>query len=239
MKKALALILCLVMLLTLAVGCKKKEEEQKVAELTDSLIASDLINSDNLYYFAHTGDITSMAELKVEDKKQDGNTLTLTASATAGSECIEVELTAKMKYTVQNGAWKLASVEITKAVPTVIAAPTKESVLSEIENYLAYNLTSREQEKSIALGIKGEERYELEINPRNVAWNMEYEDGSTTAKLTAALNNNDVAFIGYYSLSFDNEQGWVIASEKQENGQGYLVLYLETIELKKTAVDEK
>lgn len=232
MKKVFALLLCVALLLALPVGCKDKKEQKKPGELAESQISSDLIASDHLYYYAHTGTITSLSNLKVTDKKQDGDTITLKATGTAHSTGLQVNLAADMKYVVKNGAWHLDNIKLNKATPKLTGGPDKESVQMEIENYLAHNFTSQEQNKTIALAIHGEERHELAINPREAAWSIDYKKGSTTAKMTVAVNNNDVAFTGYYKLNFDQKAGWVITGEKQENGQNYLVLYLDTLELK-------
>lgn len=234
MKKVFALLLCVALLLVLPVGCKDKEEEAKKepAELTNSQISSDLIASRHLYFFAHTGTIHSLSGLKVTDKKQDGDTITLKATGTAHSTGLQVNLAADMKYIVKDGAWHLDNVKLNKATPKLTDGPDKESVQMEIENYLAHNFTSQEQNKTIALAIHGEERHELAITPREATWSIDYKKGSTTAKMTVAVNNNDMAFAGYYKLTFDQKTGWVITGEKQENGQNYLVLYLDTLELK-------
>lgn len=234
MKKALALLLCLMMLLALPVGCKKDKEAKKVGELTDAQISSDLINSDHLYHFAYTGNISSLAGLKVSDKKQDGNTITLKATGTASSAYVQVALAAEMKYTVINNAWKLDSVQITKAVPTTIDGPEQEAILMTVENYIDNNMTSQEQKKSVALAYLGEERHSLEVNTRAVTWGVDYEKGSDTAKLTAKLTSDALTFSGYYTLTWDEKAGWVFESEKQDNGQHYLVLHLDSLEQKAT-----
>lgn len=237
MKKALALALCLIMLLTLAVGCKKKEAAQNPPELTDSQISTDLMHSDHLYYYAHTGDISFLAGLKVTDKQQKDDTLTLKATATAGSNHIEVALAADMEYTIVNGKWKLSNITLTKADPTILSGPYQDSLVSEIGNYIAYNIDSQEAAQNRALAYYGEERHSLDINIQNVTWGIQYEEGATTAKLTAEMKSDALTFSGYYSLTFNEERGWVIESEKQDNGQNYLVLRLDSLEQKTT--DEK
>lgn len=232
MKKVFALLLCVALLLALPVGCKDKKEQKKPGELAESKISSDLIASKHLYYYAHTGAISSMSNLKVTDKKQDGDTITLKATGTAHSAGLQVDLAADMKYVAKNGAWHLDNIKLNKATPKLTGGPDQETVRMEIDNYISNNATSQEQKKPIALAIHGEERHELAINTREAAWNIVYEKGSTTAKMTVAVNNNDVAFTGYYKLNFDQKAGWVITGEKQENGQNYLVLYLDNLELK-------
>ena len=236
MKKALALLLCLMMMLTLSVGCKKNQEAKKTGDLTETQISSDLLNSDNLYRYAHTGDITSIAGLQVNDKKEDGNTITLTATATAGSDHISIALTANMKYMAENGAWKLDTVEITKADPTVIAGPYKDTLVNEVNNYINLNRSSQDAGKTLALAYYGEERHSLNVNTGSITWGIAYEKGNT-AKLTAEMKSDALTFSGYYNLTFDKERGWLIESELQEHGQSYLVLHLDTLE-QKTA-DEK
>ncbi|MBQ3203026.1 MAG: hypothetical protein IJB36_05225 [Clostridia bacterium] len=231
MKKVFALILCCALLVVMPVGCKKKAAEK--AEWTDSVISADLLKNDHLYNLAHCGKFSSIADLKITEKVEKSDTVSLSVTAKAVSPRAEAQLVADMTYTLTNNQWKLKDIRLTQtAAPT--DAPDKESVRMEIDNYLAHNMTSQEQKKPIALAIHGEERHELTIKTSDVAWDMSYEKGSTTAKLTAALNNNDVAFIGYYKLTFDESKGWIIESEKQENGQHYPVLYLDTLELKNT-----
>lgn len=237
MKKALALLLCLMMLLTLSVGCKKNEEAKKIGELTDEQISSDLLNNKHLYYYAHTGNISSVASLQVTDKKQNNNTITLTATATASSSHINIALSANMKYVATNGAWELDSVEITKSVPTITAGPDQETLASEVDSYISLNKTSQEANKPLALAYYGEERHSLNVNLSAVTWGVEYEKDATTAKLTAEMKSDTLTFSGYYNLTFDQERGWIIEGEMQEHGQNYLVLHLDTLEQKTT--DEK
>ena len=233
MKRTLALLLCLILLLALPVGCKKdKQATNPAGELTNSQISIDLKNSTHLYYYAHTGSILAVSGLKVSDKEKDGNAMTLKATATAQSNHVSVDLAADMRYVVINNKWTLDTVEITKAVPTILAGPEKESVLMEISNYLAHNATSQEQNKSLALAYLGEERHSLEITVSAVTWGVDYKEGSDTAKLTAKLTSDALTFSGYYTLTFDKKVGWVIETEKQDNGQHYPVLHLDTLEQK-------
>ena len=239
MKRTLALLLCFILLLALPIGCSEDEEKaaNKVSELTNSQISSDLKDSAHLYYFAHTGNIHTVSGLKVSDKEKDGITMTLKATATVNSNHVAVKLAADMKYTVINNAWKLNSVKITKATPSILSGPNQESVLIEINNYIDNNATSQEQNKHLALAYLGEERHSLELDTAAVTWGIDYKEGSNTAKLTAKLTSDALTFSGYYTLTFDKKVGWVIKSEQQDNGQYYLVLHLDSLEQK--AAEEK
>ena len=207
MKRALALILCCVMLLTLTVGCKK---EEKPAAPDDSRISSDLIDHRAKYSFSHIEGTPSMAGLKIVERHEEDDSIDLKVTATAINEYARIELAADIEYELDDGRWELDELRITKAVPTPTAAPNQESVLMLLDNYISIT--------GSALAAKGEERHKLNVNVRGANWEMKYDEASKTAKLLVEMKSEVLTFKGYYALSF-NETGWVIESEKQENGQ--------------------
>ena len=229
MKKVLALLLCLTMLLTVCAGCKKTA---KNTELTDALVRSDLVKNSNLYTYAHLGIVNSISSLKIADKNRDGDVTTLSVTGTALSSCAKIQMAADMKYTFKNGAWHLDSMKVNKAVPTLTAGPYTDSVLSEISNYLVNNESSQKFKKPSALAVKNGKYHNIELNVQAADWQMAYDALTQTAKLNVTYKSENLSFSGYYSLEFDAEKGWIIHGEQQENGQNYLLLYLNTLEQK-------
>lgn len=239
MKRIFALLLCVALILALPVGCKKKKADKVEPEaVTEKRVGADLMSRSDLYYFGHIGTVNSYNSVKIVEKSQDGDALSLSATAKIYSNNAEIYLAADMTYTLVNNSWKLGTVTITEAVPTPVGGPDKESVLSEIRNYIQNNLTSRQQKKEVALAVLGEEHHFLAIDLTKATWEMKNDSAAKTAKLHVSHKTDDLTFSGYYNLTFDTEKGWVIETEKQENGFNYPLLHLETLE-QKDASDAK
>ena len=221
MKKIVALLLCGVMLLTLAAGCKK--EEATPAVLNETIIHSDLLKNYTLYNYSHVTGAPTLGGLQIIKRSEEGDAATVSVSALAHYANVDVGVTADMAYTRINNVWTLQNITITGATPTVTGAPDQDSVLSMLENYISIT--------GSALAIKGDERHHLNVNVRGATWEMQHEGGAKTAKLLVSMKSDTLTFNGYYTLNFE-ETGWTVVSEKQENGQYYPLLTLESLKQK-------
>ena len=230
MKKALALLLCIVLLLTVS-GCKKTARN---TELTDSLISTDLIKH-GVYDFAHCGKPSTIADLKVVEKSRDGEVTTLSVTANAISPHVSVQLAADMTYTFANGVWVMNTVEFTQMIPTPTAAPSQESLLYELSNYMGVT--------GSALAAKEGVHHDLQFTISAVTWEMQHAQGGRTARLNASLKSDTLTFTGYYTLIFDAKKGWLfetemVTNEAQGGNRYYPLMQLETLE-RKTTTDKK
>lgn len=238
MKRIFALLLCVALVIALPVGCKKKADKVEPEAVTEKRIGNDLMSRSDLYYLSHVGTINSFNSVKIVEKDEDGDTLSLSVTANMFSNNAEISLAADMTYTLVANSWKLDTVTVNKAVPTLTGGPDKQSVLMDITNYVQNNPTTQENKKDTALAMLGEERHLLAIDLAKVTWEMKNDLKTKTAKLYATQKTGDLTFTGYYNLTFDDTKGWIIESEKQDNGFYYLLMRLEAMEQKETS-DEK
>ena len=229
MKKVVALLLCLALLMVLPTGCKKKTEAPDA-----SRICSDLLNCSHLYYYAHIGKVSSMTLPEIVEKTETKDTITYAVTAKAMTPYSDIQLSATMKYTLVDNAWQLdkESVKITKkeAIPT--AAPDLETMTKDnLANYLSI--------VGKALAVKGEEEYLLPAyDVSKATWETKYEKGATTATLNVTYQSDELSFTGYYNITF-GENGWMMES-KMKDEIGHILLHLETLEQKEAAsTDEK
>ena len=222
MKKIVALLLCVIMLLTMAVGCKDKEEPEV---LDETRIVSDLSDNYPKYIFSHASGRPSVGGLQIVERNEEGDDAVLSVTATAHFRNATVAIAADMDYQRVDGQWTLNEIAITKTTITPTAAPDLESVLMLLDNYISIT--------GSALAAKGDDRHQLKLNVRGANWEMECEDGAKTAKLNVSMKSEQLTFTGYYTLTF-KDTGWDIACEKQDNGQYHPLLHLETLEQKES-----
>ncbi len=223
MKRIFALLLCGVMLLTVAVGCKKKESSAPVIELNEARFIADLAASNAKYSYTHAEGKPTISDFAIVEKKEDGGVTTLAVTATATNSHLSIELEATMEYVRENNYWRLSKVDVTKAQPIPTSAPHRAGLLEALTNYTSIT--------GSALAVKDEEHYDLVFDVADVTWGLSFDEKAKTAKLMGSLKSDKLTFTGYYNLTF-TENGWIFESEKQENGQRYPLLHLNTLEQK-------
>lgn len=221
MKRFFALLLCGVLLLTLSVGCKKNSSP--VIELNEARYIADLANNDAKYSYSYAEGKPTISDFTIVEKKEDGGMTTLSVTATASNDHVDIELAATMEYVRENNYWRLSKLEITKAEPIPTSAPDITTLRETLRNYTTIT--------GSALAIMDEEHYHLEFNVDHVTFGTSFNSKEKTARLMATLKSDRLSFTGHYNLTFA-ERGWVLESEKQENGSHYPLLYLDTLEQK-------
>lgn len=219
MKRILTLLLCCVTLLTIAVGCQK--DTSPIIELNESRFTTDLANAYDKYSYTHAEGKPTISDFTIVEKKEDGGMTTLSVTAIATNNHIDVELAATMEYVRENNYWRLSKLDITKAQPIPNAAPNRKGLLEALANYTSIT--------GSALAIQGEEHHNLAFDIQDVAWEVSFDTQAKTAKLMGAYKSDKLTFTGHYNLVF-TERGWTFESEKQENGNYYPLLYLDTLE---------
>lgn len=232
MKKAIALLLCLTLLLVLPTGCKKKGDPSL---LDDNRLTSDLMNCSHLYYYSHVGAVNAISNLKVVEKVEKKNAVSFSVTAKAVAACANIELAVDMNYAYENGTWMLDrdNVKVTKQTITVTAGPDLESTIMELNNYVSV--------VGNALAVKGEEQHLLPAyNVVKATWETEYSETNKTAKMKVTYESDTLSFTGYYNLTF-NDNGWVFETKKIEGDErSHILLHLETLEQKEAEkTDEK
>lgn len=222
MKRLLSLLLCCVMLMTLSAGCKKNNTPEKPG-LTDTAIAADLAANHTKYNFAHINAESepTISDFKVSNRTEADGVVSLSVTATAITPYATIDVAADMEYTWELNYWRMSNIEITKAIPTVTAAPNLNSVKTELSNYISI--------VGSALAVKDEESHNLQFSFDKAAWSISRADGAQTATLNVAYQSDELTFTGYYTLTF-GEAGWTIESEEQESGQHYPLMHLITLE---------
>ncbi len=224
MKKAFALILCLVLLLAIPVGCKKKANEKPVP-LTESTISVDLIRHNGQYSYPHCGNFDKITDLTILEKEEKDTTATVWFSAKANSSCTVVDLAGKMKYTYKNGHWNMDSLDLSKATPTPTNGPDLKSAMMEINNCVSII--------GKAFALQGETEHALPaLNMQSGSWQIQAEKGAKTAQLTVNYKSNVMTFTGYYNLTFE-ETGWRFETIKKDT-TNYPVLHLDSLEMHET-----
>ena len=230
MKRVFALFLCLALLATMAVGCKKNEKKAQAPasnELTESVFITDLLSKSDLYYYEACGKYNSIADLKVVHKMTTDNAVNVSVTGTASSPYVEVDLAADMKYVVKNNQWVLDSVNVTKKVPSVIAAPDTARIQDTISNYISF--------VGSALAVKdGQDQRLPSFSIKNAQWEMKWETGAKTARLNISYTSDPLTFTGYYTLTF-GEAGWDYEHKALDDGYRHIVMHLETLEQKEAA----
>ena len=238
MKRIFALLLCIALVIALPVGCKKKADKAEPEAVTEKRIGADLMSRSDLYYLHHVGTLNSYNSVKIVEKSEKDDTLSLSVTANLFTNNVEIALAANMTYVLADNSWKLDTVKINKATPTLTGGPDKQSVITYVTNYVQNNPTTQENRKDTALAVLGEERHLLAIDLSKVTWELKNDLKAKTSQLYATYKTDDLSFSGYYNLTFDDAQGWIIENEKQDNGYYYLVMHLDTLEQKETT-DEK
>ena len=227
MKKVFALLLCLALLATMAVGCKKNDKAAQIPstdKLSTSVLSADLLSKSGLYYYEACGKYDSISNLKVVNKMTTDNVTNVAVTGIARSAYVEVELAANMKYVVKNNQWVLDSVNVTKKVPSVIAAPDTARIQDTISNYISFI--------GSALAVKdGKEQRLPSFNIKNAKWEMKWENGAKTARLNISYTSDPLTFTGYYTLTF-GETGWGYEHKALDDGYRHIVMHLESLEQK-------
>lgn len=216
MKKALALLLCCVMVLTIAAGCKKNKPE----ELTNTRISSDLANNYAEYAYTHITGTPSISELNIAEKNQEEDRITVSVSAVAVFSNAKVKVAATMAYALSGTKWRLTDVTVSDSSITPTGAPSIESVLNELVNYVSIN--------GGAIGVLEENEHLLQYNLRGAEWTMACEDGAKTATLNVTFTSKKLSFAGYYTLTFV-EKGWVIETTERGDGRHHPLMHLTSL----------
>lgn len=222
MKRMLALILCCVMLLPVATGCKDENLNQTI-ELNDARIAADILEQyESKYTFTHAEGKATLSSLKILTEVKEGNFTKLSVSAVASNDYVDVDLTVAIEYKRENNYWRLhrmgfATVE---AVPTTI--PNRASLMNTLRSYI--------HATGSALAKKGAEFYNLMFDVDAVTWGLSFDKVTKTAQFWSSYKSENLSFTGYYDLTF-GATGWVITAIKQD-GKSQPVMYLQTIEMK-------
>lgn len=213
MKRILALTLSLLMLLTVAVGCNEEAPEK----LTNNRISTDLAKNHGLYAYSHVGGTPDISQLKIVEKKEEGEYAYVTASAVATFDNAVIRFTAEMEYQRVDRRWRLNKMTVPEKEITSTGAPRLDSVLVELSNYVSLN--------NAALAVKGEDYHTLTFNPKAANWDMQHEEGAKTATLKVSYKSNALTFAGYYTLTFE-EQGWVIETTLRGDGRQHPLMHL-------------
>ena len=206
MKKTLALLLCVAMLLTLAVGCKKKIKPE---ELTEARIADDVVSNTQEYSYTHITGTPDMKEMTVLTRDEVDGDIVLTLEATVTYPNADVTLKANVVYQSFGPKWQLTRFNVTESSIEVTGAPSQSSVVNELANYMS---------------IVGSAYSDLE---------MTYEAGAKTAALTLSYPSDKLTFAGSYTLTFDDAKGWVLETKAQDDGRQHPLLHLTKLEQKK------
>lgn len=222
MKKIIALILCGVMLLTLAVGCKKEEQPE---ELIDARIAHDLTNSTHLYPYTHIVGTPDIKDLQVVSRNESGNRTIVSVDANLYFSNADLDLKADMEYLLIGNHWKLEDVKVTHRAITVTGAPHQASVMSDLTNYIGI--------VGSAYSVMDDTYQPLYFNINDPTVEMQYESGAKTAALKLAYTSDKLTFEGTYTLTFDEESGWHFETVKQADGRQHPLLRLTKLEQKK------
>lgn len=220
MKRIYALLLCLLMVLTMAVGCN----EEKPAELTDSQIAADLAKQHGQYAYAHIGGQPTITNLQVSDKNENGYTTTLSATAVAVFSGAEVDITATMTYLLSDNQWRAYKTQVTAGAIRLTGGPDKDSVLQELENYVSLV-------GSVYAIWEDEYQALYDVTFADATAEMKYEESAKTATLNLSYTSDKLSFTGSYALSF-GEGGWSIETVKQDDGRQHPLLRLTSLEKK-------
>ena len=230
MKRIFALLLCVALLIALPVGCKKNKKNEAAkadaSALNAERIGKDLMNSNYLFPYAHIGDLTSAKDVKIVTKTTNENVTRLTVTATLSSSGAEIAAEVKLAYQVDGSQWKLLGAEAVSRTITLTGGPSLVSLQSTVTNYLQNNPTAQEQNKAVTLAAMGDGRHHLEVDLGALAWKVEYDAAAKTGKLNLSQETDALSFTGYYNLTFNEQDGWVIESEKQDDGRYYLLLHV-------------
>ena len=223
MKRILALILCCVMLLPVATGCKDKNLN-KTIDLNDKRIAADLLEQyESKFTYTYAEGQYTLTDMKITSNIDEGNSVKLALTATVQNEYVSVNFVSAMEYKKENNYWRLHRMGFNNVVATPIAAPNRKAILGMLSTYVRSN--------GNALAKKGIEYYNLMFDMQAVTWGISFDKVTKTSQFLASFKNANLAFTGYYDLSF-GENGWVINSVTQE-GKSHPVLYLQTLDMKK------
>lgn len=218
MKRILALILSLLMLLTLAVGCGDKPEA-----LTDSRISTDLRKQSGVYSYSHVGGTVTISRMNILEKTEENGHTDVKLTAVALFDNAKVEFAADMAYELMDNRWKLTKMTVTESDITPNGAPYMDSVLNELSNYIAT--------AGNAMAVMEDNYHLLPFNVKAANWEMQYEDGADTATLKVSYKSNSLSFEGYYTLTF-GERGWSIETILRENDRQHPLLHLTKLEKK-------
>lgn len=225
MKKAFALLLCVVLLMAMAAGCKKKEDKPANTPapnaLTESDFISGLLSRSDLYYYEACGKFKSIADLEVVSKMTTDDATNVSVTGTAISNCVEVELAATLNYILKDNQWVLDTAKVTKKVPTVTAAPELTRIQDTIGNYMSA--------VGNALAIQDGTDHRLpSFAIKDVKWEMKWDNGAETARLNVSYTSESLTFTGYYTLTF-GETGWEYEYKVLEDGYRHIVMHLESL----------
>lgn len=218
MKKAVSLLLCCVMLVTLCVGCKKDALAPNT-QLTDRIIADDLAANYAKYSFAHINSDgnPTISDVQVSQRTEENGVTKLAVTAQATTPYATIKVAADMEYTWEINYWRMSHMEVTNAVPTPIAAPNMTSLKQELSNYISVT--------GSALAVQDGKQQQIVFSPDKATWGIVWDAETKTAKLSVTATTTDVVFEGYYNLSFA-ATGWVFETKTQENDNNHPLLYL-------------
>lgn len=222
MKRLLALLLCCVMLVPMATGCKDKDLN-KTIELNDKRIAADIVQQfESKFTYTHAEGKVTMKEMKVASEVTEGDIARLSVIATVGNDYMDAKLTAALEYKLENSYWRLHRVGFADLTAAPISIPNRASLMNTLRSYV--------HATGSALGKKGTEYYNLMFDVDSVTWGLSFDKVTKTAQLWGSYTSDNLTFSGYYDLTF-GENGWIVHSVTQE-GQQHLLLYLQTLDMK-------
>ncbi len=222
MKKTLALLLCVAMLLTLAVGCKKKIKPE---ELTEARIADDVVSNTQEYSYTHITGTPDMKEMTVLTRDEVDGDIVLTLEATVTYPNADVTLKANVVYQSFGPKWQLTRFNVTESSIEVTGAPSQSSVVNELANYMSI--------VGSAYSVLDDKYQPLYFDINSADLEMAYEAGAKTAALTLSYTSDKLTFAGSYTLTFDDAKGWVLETKAQDDGRQHPLLHLTKLEQKK------
>lgn len=220
MKRLLALMLCLAMVLTVAAGCNKNVRE----ELTDSRIADDVVKGSGNYAYTHVAGTPSLSDFAILSREEKEDRVFLSLDATADFSNAQVTFKASMEYVYVDNRWKVSKLNVTERAITITGAPDTDSVLNELENYVSV--------VGSAYAVL-DEKYEVlyGISVYDATAEMQYEEGADTAVLKLSYTSDALSYEGSYALTF-GENGWAVETKKQDDGRHHPLLRLTKLEKK-------
>ena len=102
MKRILALILCCVLLLPVATGCKDKNLN-KTIDLNDKRIAADLLEQyESKFTYTYAEGQYTLTDMKITSNIDEGNSVKLAVTATVQNEYVSVNFVSAMEYKKEN-----------------------------------------------------------------------------------------------------------------------------------------